>query len=122
MVLLALSGVLLMAPAGILPVHAYCSGNVSDSWTPRTGVTISITSNACPGVSPHNSATCTRDLSILIDRAVVNGYAEVSGACCAVVWGDARTCVASDAYGDPSPRCPGVRNVARAVRVDWKDA
>ena len=71
-VLLTLSGVLLMAPAGVLPVHAYCSGTLSDSWTPRTGITIKITGNACPGVSPTNSATCTRDPSISIDNGTVS--------------------------------------------------
>jgi len=71
-VLLTLSGVLLMAPASILPVHAFCSGNVQDSWTPRTGVTITIVGNACPGIFPQNSTTCTRDSSISIDNGTVS--------------------------------------------------
>ncbi len=33
-----------------------------------------------------------------VNRAIVNGYGKVSGACCAVVWRDAWACVASDAY------------------------
>ena len=80
-VLLTLSGVLLAAPASIIPVHAYCNGNVYDSWTPRTGVTITISASACPGTNPKNTAGCTTDPTISIDNgtAVFGAFGNYQG-------------------------------------------
>lgn len=63
--LIVLAVLLLFAP--VVSVRAVCGpGNASDSWTPRTGATFSITATACPGTNPHHTLSSSRtDLQLI---------------------------------------------------------
>lgn len=67
-VILAAVAMLALSPV-IFYAHAYCNGPVSDSWTPRTGATITINANACPGLNPHHTVSTTRTDSQLIPQS-----------------------------------------------------
>jgi len=68
MIVVIAAALLVFSPT-IISVHAACgTGNASDSWTPRPGVTFSITAKACPGVNPTHSLTSSRTDSTLIPQ------------------------------------------------------
>lgn len=64
------AAVLLALSPSIASVYAACGpGNASDSWTPRTGVTFSITATACPGLNPKHTLTSSRTDTSLIPQS-----------------------------------------------------
>ena len=66
---ITISAILLAFSPAIASVYAICgTGNASDSWTPRAGVTFSITATACPGLNPHHTLTSSRTDSSLIPQ------------------------------------------------------
>ncbi len=64
---MVLATLLLFAP--IASVRALCGPrNASDSWTPRTGVTFSISATACPGINPHHTVSSSRTDTTLVPQ------------------------------------------------------
>jgi len=68
-VIIAAASLLLAFSPTIASVYAACGpGWMSDSWTPRPGVTFSISSTACSGTYPKHTVSSNRTDSSLIPQ------------------------------------------------------
>jgi len=76
-VILAISAILAVSPV-IVSVGAICGpGWMSDSWTPRPGVTFSISSTACAGTNPKHTVSSSRTDSSLIPQNSNYTYTDI---------------------------------------------
>jgi hypothetical protein len=67
--IIAAATLLLAFSPTVASVYAACGpGNASDSWTPRAGVTFTISSTACPGTYPKHTVSSSRTDSSLIPQ------------------------------------------------------
>jgi hypothetical protein len=67
-VIMAITALITLSPF-IVSAYAVCGrGDATDTWTPRTGVTFTISSTACPGLYPKHTVTSSRTDTSLIPQ------------------------------------------------------